>query len=743
MSGKVARVCIVLWVLTGCAQPEDMTITAEPVPVEPTQVEPPGEATGQATIEATPTDEPGVAQPTPVGQALKSDRLPPTPYTGALPEGAVGVLGMGALSTSVSPDGQVFAVRSAVGVMAYDFNTLAPLWEGEKPPGEITWLTEGRVQIGRFIWRIADGEMLWEASEARQISPDGTLVVGIDGVTVTLYDRESGEARFNLTPPPEERFTEVDSTFEWRAHVSFSPNSDYIAVHYAGGLGHERGTLGLTNIWDLQTGQLLQTLPGFFTTPYREQKSDVWAPDGTKFVTRSAVWDVQSGEALIVTSELASFDWSPDSSLILTSGNDEKLHLWDVQTKSELYQIDMGHPFVGAWSGDGSQFVSFGYYDNVVTIHNAANGESITEVDGAYCDPCAFSTDQSLLLAGLHQPDTVAVWDLRKPGGSPLWTLVGSNRVSDLAWSPDGMHIVSGESGDEPHTIVWDVTSKSAQRLIPSGLKNDSGIIQAVAWSPDGRWITFGGSGHDGFWNVQEERLIEVQLGGNTAFSPDGSKLLDGIDFYNPGEAEIVSFITIPGNFTAIMDTSWSPDGKFVAAAALFDVEGSGGVQMTSEVLIFDVATGAVTMHLDGVDGWISSVAWSPDGTRIAGGFDQDRAVIWDINSDEILVELSSAISQDANNPYSGIISYVSLDWSPDGSLLAGAYGDTGWGGDCPVCAGANPGAVVVWRVDAGYSVVHRWIDEFYESAVVAFNPDGSVLASGSRSGVITLWDMR
>ncbi|MCP4743472.1 MAG: hypothetical protein GY871_14800, partial [Actinomycetales bacterium] len=71
---------------------------------------------------------------------------------------------------------------------------------------------------------------------------------------------------------------------------------------------------------------------------------------------------------------------------------------------------------------------------------------------------------------------------------------------------------------------------------------------------------------------------------------------------------------------------AWSPDGERIAS-------GSGA----STLRIWDAATGENLSTLREHDGWVSSVAWSPDGKRIASGSYDGTLRIWESRLEDVL----------------------------------------------------------------------------------------------------------
>ena len=125
---------------------------------------------------------------------------------------------------------------------------------------------------------------------------------------------------------------------------------------------------------------------------------------------------------------------------------------------------------------------------------------------------------------------------------------------------------------------------------------------------------------------------------------------------------------------------------------------------------------GKLLAKLQGHRGIVMSVAWSPDGTRLAscGGRGSGELIIWDARSGERLSTL--------NEP-GAVINAVA--WSLSGSVLV---------------SGGSDGALRWWNVESGECIR---IVEGHQGAiqVVKISPDGQRLASCSDDGTINIWD--
>ena len=222
------------------------------------------------------------------------------------------------------------------------------------------------------------------------------------------------------------------------------------------------------------------------------------------------------------TSGVNSVGWSPDSTRIVSAGDDETVRVWDVGTGRELARLD-GHTngvnSVG-WSPDSTRIVSAGN-DKTVRVWDVGTGRELARLDGHTnrVNSVGWSPDSTRIVSA-GADETVRVWDVGT--GRELARLDGhTDGVNSVGWSPDSTRIVS--AGDDETVRVWGLQTSRFRPSVTGRLESSfmqSGPVHAVSWSPDCRHLVVGGaSGTIDILDAQTGRTIAKWLPGRSGFA--------------------------------------------------------------------------------------------------------------------------------------------------------------------------------------------------------------------------------
>ena len=202
--------------------------------------------------------------------------------------------------------------------------------------------------------------------------------------------------------------------------------------------------------------------------------------------------------------------------------------------------------------------------------------------------------------------------------------------------------------------------------------------------------------------------------------------------------------LTLKGHSDEVYSVAFSPDGKRLA---------SGSSDKT--IKLWDTVTGKELLTLKGHLSAVFSVAFSPDGERLASGSRDTTIKLWDTATGKEVLTLKEDLGE-----------VYSVAFSPDGKHLAsGSYGtiklwDTATGKELFALKGRSGEVISIAFSPDGKRLASGDLDRtirFWDTATgkellmlkghsgsvysVVFSPDGKQLASGSWDRTIKLWD--
>jgi WD40 repeat protein len=309
-------------------------------------------------------------------------------------------------------------------------------------------------------------------------------------------------------------------------------------------------------------------------------------------------------------------------------------------------------------------------------------------------------------------------------------SVLGPPRFTRMAFSPDGKRLAVAVATASPGSPV-----PTAQRLLllemPSGhvvwqrkkypLRPGQNETE-VAFRPDGTLVTSAQQGETLLWSARRGRIKRrFPLGGPFAISPDG-------------------------RFAALARNSPDPANPSASLAVL------------------DLNTGrrrALTPLP--AQGWIISVAFTPDGRRVVGASFEGALRVWDLASGAIVQTFAGqssgenlAVTPDGRTVFTGAETGTVVAWDLSGSQQLGRrfrWNAPDRGCLNTPCFVINPQSTLMATSQADGTVAlidlrtRRVIDTLaarngQPAEALAFFPDGRRLATGGVAGRLTLWDV-
>jgi WD40 repeat protein/serine/threonine protein kinase len=368
-------------------------------------------------------------------------------------------------------------------------------------------------------------------------------------------------------------------------------------------------------------------------------------------------------------------EFAPDGTMLATTGNNQEVRLWDLAS-GRLQRVLQSS-------------------DQVRVPHFSPDGKRLIAVTWG-------------------QPATV--WEVAS--GTILFRLTNSSPRYAARFSPDGRVIATGDS--DGHVRLFDAqTGAFSGRSKPY----DSPQIY-LAFSPDGRSLAYGGGDFERdaanldttvrLWDLTTDQV--TVLGRHDAnvtclaFSPDGkwlaSSSFTGLKTWDVEQMCEVNRLELPEGILRGFAVTFSPDGRQLAAAGLRDTR--------PWAQVFEIGSGRPVRGLDGHSYIVVSMAYSPDGSRLATGSGDGTAKVW---------------------PGEGVPDVLTLE-GHDAPVWAVACSGDGQ----RIATGGLDQAVRLWDSTSG--ALLRTIHTSFPVVSLALNREGNQVITPSSGATATVWDV-
>lgn len=450
--------------------------------------------------------------------------------------------------------------------------------------------------------------------------------------------------------------------------IQWSPDG----THIFGGNWWQNGG----EIWNVEEESHVRSLPGRFVVwETNGHAVDFWlSSDPTG---RIQVWDSNNSQPIQVlighTATVRSLAWSPDSSRLLSTGDDRSLRIWDLAS-GNLLDVLEGHEeeiLQAVWEPTERRVASVAE-DGAAIIWNTQAGATWSQDVSKIRIQKLGWNDEDTKLACMSRDGLLHILKVSERSLVTDWVEIPS-QVESLQWSPDGRQLATGDH--DAALRIWDANTGAFLREF----NGHTGPVIAVDWHPDGQ--TLCSTGVDmtlRWWNLTDpsgppdvrQRATAAQC---LRWNNQGDVLATGdmegtICLWSKDVQDPV--LGWKGHRGPIIDMAWSPDGRLLATGGVDDM-----------VRIWNIPEGSLAQVLQGHHGPVWGVDWNSDSNRLATSSRDGTIRIWEpVSGSEVLT--LRGIRRGGE--------FWCVRWSHDGRQIAGGSAD---------------GTISLWDANLGYTM--------------------------------------
>ncbi len=394
-----------------------------------------------------------------------------------------------------------------------------------------------------------------------------------------------------------------------------------------------------------------------------------FSKDGKRILTVSGdktgkIWDAETGQLLANlkghTSPIFKGDFNSNGNTILTISEDGTAKLWNSTSGSLLYNFGNKKDIVtdAQFSKDG-KIIFASFADSTERIFDTESGKLKYRIKNTRDDIAAATMNaDNTQIATIGNDFNIRIWDVHS--GKQLKTLRGHKRlINYIQYSPDGTKLIS--TSNDSTAIIWTTNGK-----LINVIKGSDSLIFA-RFSPDNKTVC----------TYSVNNII-------TLSDINTAKTLN----------------TIYGGYDPLTSIEYSPTGNLLVTTN------------TEFAEIRDITTGGIIRQVN-LDGFGNYARFNNDGTKIVIALKNYMASIWDLYTQESILDLSghTHLSFDIN-------------FSSDGKRLVTANDD-------------NIGRI--W--DNNSKITNLLIGHTQPMNSSEFSKDGKWIITTSDDSTIKIWD--